>query len=1547
MGFNGCLHSQLVIGGVLGLLVLVQCEGDSSMFSDVRFTTEPSDVIVNRGEAAIFNCGVQCSTTTPAVRWLKDGKPVNMDSGRYTIKANGSLLITSVQHSRTAPRISDKGVYQCIASVENVGQIVSRKAQLDIAHLSKTFDIQPHDMTLYLSDVAMFRCEIDGAPPPNITWFKDGNPLQDRNNIRIFTDGVLEINPVEFRDFGSYHCVAENLDKIKARSSRTARLRQNADIDEILQGIQPSFVMRPKNTWAEVGTTVILFCGANGQAKEGRQPTISWLKNGITIDFTQTQGRLTVVGAGSLQIYQVREEDSGTFTCRAENPIDSEDADATLTVQVPPMFRDQPVNHVAQVNSDALFLCDIYGVPMPETRWLKNGQLVKELNESDYFQIVDNKHLRILGLLKKDEGIYQCFGENSLGSIQRSAQLLVVDLMVSPPTPSSFTRPIHHLGGIYGDQTRLPSEPREMRAAIVSRRFVTLSWSRPRSTGEGGEITQLIYSVYWKELGSERERVMNTTQLGANIQHLKPNTAYEFRLRTYNDYGPSPTFARISITTEKDVDVPSPPTNVEVTALSSMSIHIQWDPPVQAKGTITKYVVISYEVGKDSGENRVEVLATSYLLENLKSFQEYSFRVFASNEIGDGTSSKEYTCRTFSAKPSDTPKNVSVETSSSESIIVRWEPPPADSQNGVITGYKIKFKKRGDSRPAKTVTTDGNRRLYALTDLMKDTEYQVRISALTVNGSGPYVRWHRATTYRDDLDETRVPPPPRLIRVVPYDTSIRVSWSAPDPESKILVRGYILGYGKGVPDSFRLTLDADNHVYTIENLQPASLYVMTVLAFNNIGDGEPKYQTALTSEETVTEQVTPMMPPVGLKAIVLSSSTVVLTWADTSLGKSQTVTDSRYYTVRYTSLPNNNKRYKTLNSTDLNAHIDNLKPNTRYEFSVKVIKGRRQSTWSMSEINITQESAPSSVPRDLTPVPKEDNPTAVTMNWQPPQKPNGQITGYLLFYTTDQSQSDREWVVEGVLGEKLSTTVKGLTPDTTYYFKIQARNSKGYGPMSSTIIYKTPAKDGTGGGKISPDFIAPEINYNPNGKDIDEQPQEDDNKQNDAGGLSTNVVIIIVTCVVGASFCIVIIVVAIVLCQKRDNGERNKRPQAAQQQSPSKGKMAQRDLKKPDLWIDHQQQFELKNVDKPERSESMLTMSTLRRNSVDGNKSIDDLPPYHPDIDKEYPEITYHPHGNHEDRYTPMRQQPMQHPPPGLIRPKATKPPMMIGVDTQQPSHREPIAMVTALQSSQMGQMDSPHGMMPHSRPGFPRTQYNMPYTTSPRVNTDHSHNMHGMPMDHNYHVSALDDDESSVNDPLLDESYNARVGYGLMSPDICPKQSHSLPHLAGHGINPNGGSGSHPLPPGVLSHTPHKGQPTAIISPDQQLPGECEEHKSLPRSLHRHPLRSFSVPSPPPPGSNPLSSVALTPKHQIVKPQQTSSPYKKPTPPISSVPIKPRTTMPIISTPKAPDVVLKGTQEDPDLQKSVSTEELTAEMANLDCLMKDLNAITQQDFEC
>ena len=78
---------------------------------------------------------------------------------------------------------------------------------------------------------------------------------------------------------------------------------------------------------------------------------------------------------------------------------------------------------MSQVKSEVEFACDVVGVPRPKIVWLKNGDL---FTPSDYFQIIDGRNLRILGLLESDAGIYQCLAENDVGNIQASAQLVVL-----------------------------------------------------------------------------------------------------------------------------------------------------------------------------------------------------------------------------------------------------------------------------------------------------------------------------------------------------------------------------------------------------------------------------------------------------------------------------------------------------------------------------------------------------------------------------------------------------------------------------------------------------------------------------------------------------------------------------------------------------------------------------------------------------------------------------------------------------------------------------------------------------------------------------------------------------------------------------------------------------------------------------------------------------------------------------------------------------------------------------------------------------------------
>lgn len=64
--------------------------------------------------------------------------------------------------------------------------------------------------------------------------------------------------------------------------------------------------------------------------------------------------------------------------------------------------------------------------------------------------------------------------------------------------------------------------------------------------------------------------------------------------------------------------------------------------------------------------------------------------------------------------------------------------------------------------------------------------------------------------------------------------------------------------------------------------------------------------------------------------------------------------------------------------------------------------------------------------------------------------------GYIIYYSTDVNAEIHDWVIEPVVGNRLTHQIQELTLDTPYFFKIQARNSKGMGPMSEAVQFRTP-----------------------------------------------------------------------------------------------------------------------------------------------------------------------------------------------------------------------------------------------------------------------------------------------------------------------------------------------------------------------------------------------------------------------------------------------------------------------------------------------------------
>ena len=100
------------------------------------------------------------------------------------------------------------------------------------------------------------------------------------------------------------------------------------------------------------------------------------------------------------------------------------------------------------------------------------------------------------------------------------------------------------------------------------------------------------------------------------------------------------------------------------------------------------------------------------------------------------------------------------------------------------------------------------------------------------------------------------------------------------------------------------------------------------------------------------ERLSALMPPVGLDAMVLSSRTVVVSWSDSS---SVSASGAGVYTVRYRQ-HSGRARYRYVNVTARTARLNDLRPSSEYEICVKVSRGSRQSTWSMSVFVSTSEA---------------------------------------------------------------------------------------------------------------------------------------------------------------------------------------------------------------------------------------------------------------------------------------------------------------------------------------------------------------------------------------------------------------------------------------------------------------------------------------------------------------------------------------------------------------------------------------------------------------
>ncbi|NWV51269.1 DCC protein, partial [Daphoenositta chrysoptera] len=1112
-------------------------------FTSLKFLREPSDTVVFRGGDFLLECVAESDGGIPEIRWKKDSEFLDLEADeRRQQLPNGSLWIRNVLHSRHHK--PDEGIYQCQVSLDGVGAIVSRPAKVAVAGPLR-FLAQPESGAVFPGDSVLLQCQFQGDPVPQIRWQRpqedfpagSSDPIGNSDpRMAVLPSGTLQISRIRPGDAGIYRCLAKNLG-----NSGSSRLGNEVELRVLPDpGIPrpPLFLRRPSDVAAREGTDAVLECSASGIPP----PTFTWLRGDEVIPISSK--KYSRLAGSNLRISNVTSRDSGIYTCLVNfgNGIGNESAAAELSVLVPPWFLIRPSNIYASESWDVELECTVSGNPIPTVQWLKNGEVVIP---SDYFQIVGGSNLRILGLVKSDSGFYQCMAGNEAGYSQASAQLLIQE----PAIISNFPLPSPDLFLLFfppefPNPGLLPSAPRDLLPVLVSSRFIRLAWRPPAESR--GNI--LHYTLYFSREGATRERALNTSQAGilqATVGNLNPEESYTFRVAASNQWGAGESSESISVSTRPELQVPGPVENLRALAASPTSIQVFWDPPAFSDAPIQGYRLFWTEAATGR-EQTVDVDGRSYRLEGLKKFMEYRLRFLAYNRYGPGISSEEVTVTTLSDVPSAAPRNVSLEVVNSRSIKVSWLPPPPGTQNGFLMGYKIRHRKT--SRRGETETLEPNNLWYLFTGLEKGSHYSFQVAAMTVNGTGPPSEWVGAETPENDLDESQVPDQPSSLHVRPLSTGIVMSWTPP-LNPNVVIRGFIIGYGVGSPYADTVRVDSRQRFYSIQNLEPNSHYVISLKAFNNAGEGIPLYESATTRS---ADLAAPMLPPVGIQALALSQDSVRVSWADNSIPKIPKSMEVRFYTVRWRSSYPGNSKYKSADTTALSHTVPGLRANTRYEFSVMVTKGRRSSTWSMTAHATTHEAAPSSAPKDLTVISRDGKPRNVVLSWQPPLESNGKITAYTLFYSLDKNAPMAEWIPESVGAERLSHQIPDLLLDSGYYFRIQARNSKGVGPLSDPVFFRTSKAE-------HPDKM-------PN----DQEPPVGQRKPPAGSGA-----VLLVLGIAGGVF-VLAAAVGAWICSRRSQ-ERKRKKQG-------KRKGSQKEPRPPDLWI-HHEEMELKNLEKAPESE--------------------------------------------------------------------------------------------------------------------------------------------------------------------------------------------------------------------------------------------------------------------------------------------------------------------------------------------------------------------------
>uniref|UniRef100_A0A674KD89 Receptor-type tyrosine-protein phosphatase S n=1 Tax=Terrapene triunguis TaxID=2587831 RepID=A0A674KD89_9SAUR len=952
-------------------------------FSPPKFTRTPVDQTGVSGGVASFICQAT-GDPRPKIVWNKKGKKVS--NQRFEVL--GPL------------------VYRCAAVNCYKTKLCVSFSEDQIPRGFPTIDMGPQLKVVERTRTATMLCAASGNPDPEITWFKDFLPVDTSNNngrIKQLRSGALQIELSEESDQGKYECVATN--------SAGTRYSAPANLYVRVRRVPPRFSIPPTNHEIMPGGSVNITCVAVGSP----MPYVKWMLGAE--DLTPEDDM--PIGRNVLELNDVRQ--SANYTCVAMSTLGVIEAIAQITVKALPKPPGTPV--VTESTATSITLTWDSGNPEPVSYYIIQH---KPKNSEELYKEIDGvatTRYSVAGLSPYSEYEFRVVAVNNIGR--------------GPPSEPVSTRT---------SEQAPSSAPRSVQARMLSSTTILVQWEEPEEPN--GQIQG--YRVYYtmdptQHVNSWMKHNVADSHI-TTIGNLVPQKTYSVKVLAFTSVGDGPLSTDIQVITQ--TGVPGQPLNFKAEPESETSILLSWTPP--RSDTISSYELVykDGDQGEEVNENqRVSIEpTTSYRLQSLKPNSLYYFRLAARSPQGLGASTAEISARTMQSKPSAPPQDISCTSPSSTSILVSWQPPPVEKQNGIITEYSIKYIgiDGEDDKPHEILGIASDTTQYLLEQLEKWTEYRISVTAHTDVGPGP-----ESLSVLIRTDEDVPSGPPRKVEVEAVNsTSVKVSWRSPVPNKQHgQIRGYQVHYVRmenGEPKGQPMLKDvmlADAQEMIISGLQPETTYSLTVTAYTTKGDGARSKPKLVSTTGAVP----------GKPRLVISHTqmnTALIQWHPPV----DTFGPLQGYRLKFGR--KDLDMFTTLEFLEKEDHFTatDIHKGASYLFRLSARNKVGYGEEMVKEISIPEE-VPNGFPQNLHS--ESSTSTSVQLTWQPPvlAERNGIITKYTLLYR-DINVAHHP-IELPIVPADTTMTLSGLKPDTTYDVKVRAHTSKGPGPYSPSVQFRT------------------------------------------------------------------------------------------------------------------------------------------------------------------------------------------------------------------------------------------------------------------------------------------------------------------------------------------------------------------------------------------------------------------------------------------------------------------------------------------------------------